>query len=71
MEIYLKNAYFLFQGRFLEQIEGMARGPIVANLHMKDFAIRAISRAQATPKTVKNVFGWHICITEEKTRRIS
>ena len=47
LEFCLKTTYFQFQGRFYEQLQGAAMGspisPIVANLFMEDFEIRAIS----------------------------
>ena len=43
----MKNAYFLFQGRYFEQLEGAAMGlpisSIVANLYVEDFEIKALS----------------------------
>ena len=45
----LKTTYFQFQGRFFEKIQGVAVGssisPIVANLYMEEFHIRAINTA--------------------------
>ena len=45
----LKTTYFQFQSRFFEQLHGAAMGspisPIVANLYMEDFEIRAINSA--------------------------
>ena len=42
----LRSTYFTFKGKFYEQVEGAAMGspisPIVANLYMEDFEIRAI-----------------------------
>ena len=53
MEFCLKTTYFLFQGRFYEQLQGAAMGspisPIVANLYMEDFEIKAISWAEYPP----------------------
>ena len=49
LEFCLKNAYFIFQDRFYEQIEGAAMGspisPIIANLYMEAFETKAISTA--------------------------
>ena len=47
LEFCLKSTYFTFQGRYFEQQEGAAMGslisPIVANLYMEGFEIKAIS----------------------------
>ena len=52
LEFFLKNTYFLFQGRYYEQLEGAAMGSpisaIVANLNMEDFEAKAL-RTLATP----------------------
>ena len=49
----MKNTYFIFQGRFYEQIEGTAMGspisPIIANLYMEAFVTQAISMAPHPP----------------------
>ena len=47
LEFYKKNKYFLFHGRYNEQLEGAAMdspiSPIMANLYMEDFEINALS----------------------------
>ena len=52
-EFCLKNIYFIFQGRFYEQIEGAAMGspisPIIANLYMEAFETQAVSIAPHSP----------------------
>ena len=38
LKFFLKNAYFLFQGKYFEQVHGAAMGsinPVVANLFME------------------------------------
>ena len=49
----MKNTYFLFQGRYFEQLEGAAIGspisPIVANIYMEDFVIKALSTSPQPP----------------------
>ena len=57
LEFCLKTTYFQFQGRFYEQIQGAAMGspiiPIVANLFIEDFEVKAINNAQCPPKMWK------------------
>ena len=47
LESCLRNTYFLFQGRYYEQLEGTARespiSPIVANLYVEIFEVKALS----------------------------
>ena len=47
LEFCLKSTYFTFQDRYFEQQEGSAMGspvsPIVANLYMEDFEVKAIN----------------------------
>ena len=49
LEFCLKNTYFIFHGRYYEQVEGAAMGscisPIVANLYMEDFEVKALITA--------------------------
>ena len=57
LEFYLKITYFQFQGSLYEQINGAAMGspisPIVANLFMEDFEVKAIQTAKNPPKMWK------------------
>ena len=57
LEFGLKTTYFQFQGSFYEQISGAAMGspisPIVANLFMEDFEVKAINTAKNPPKMWK------------------
>ena len=53
LEFCLNSTYFTFQERFYEQGEGAAMGspisPIVANLYMEDFEMRAINTSPQPP----------------------
>ena len=53
LEFCLKNTYFIFQGRFYEQLEGAAMGSplssIVANLYTEAFEVQAINTAPHPP----------------------
>ena len=57
LEFCLKNTYIQFQGIFYEQLQGAAMGspisPIVANIYMEDFEIKAISSAEYPPRIWK------------------
>ena len=53
LEFCLKSSYFTFQGRYFKQQEGAAMGspisPIMANLYMEDFEIKAINSSPQPP----------------------
>ena len=53
----LKNTYFTFQGRHYEQMEGTTMSspisPIVANLHIEVFEVKAINTSPHTPSLWK------------------
>ena len=54
LEFCLKNTYFLFQGKYYEQVHGAAMGspiiPLIANLFMEEFEIKP-SAPSHTPKS--------------------
>ena len=47
LEFCLKNTYFLFQGKFYEQVHGAAMAspiiPLIGNLFMKEFEVKVLS----------------------------
>ena len=47
LEFCLTNTYFLFQGKFYEQVQGAAMGssisPLIANIFMEEFEVKALS----------------------------
>ena len=49
LEFCLKNTYFLFQGKYYEQVHGAAMGspisPLIANLFMEEFEAKALQSA--------------------------
>ena len=57
LEFCLTNTYFSFQDKLYEEKEGAAMGspisPIVANIFMEDFEIRALVTSPCTPKIWK------------------
>ena len=57
LEFYLNSTYFMFQGKYYEQLEGAAMGspisPIVANLCMGNFVVEAIRSAPHPPQLWK------------------
>ena len=57
LEFCLKSTYFLFQGKFYQQLEGTAMGspisPIIANLFMEDLETRALNTSQHPPSLWK------------------
>ena len=57
LEVCLKSTYFLFQGKFYQQLEGTAMGspisPIIANLFMEDLETRALNTSEHPPSLWK------------------
>ena len=53
LEFCLKNTYFLFQGKFYEQVQGAAMAspisPLIANLFMEEFEVKALSSCPHLP----------------------
>ena len=49
LEFCLKNTYFLFHGKYYEQVHGVARGssisPLIANLYMEECEVKALRSA--------------------------
>ena len=57
LEYCLKSTYFVFKGQYYEQLEGAAMGsplsPIIANLYIEEFEIKALSTAPNPPTLLK------------------
>ena len=53
LKLCLKNTYFLFQGKYNEQVLGAAMGspisPLIAYLFMEEFKVKALSSAHHPP----------------------
>ena len=53
LEFCLRSTYFTYRGKFYEQVEGAAMGspisPIVANLYMESFEVRALQSSPNPP----------------------
>ena len=71
LEFCLKNTYFIFQGKYYEQVHGAAMGfpisPLIANLFMEDFKVKVLSSASHPPPVAK-VHGWYLCHAGGKTQ---
>ena len=72
LEFCLKTTYFQFQGRYFEQLQGAAMEspirPIVANLYMEEFEIKAINTAEYPPRIWKRYVD-DTCVIKEATRK--
>ena len=53
LEFCLTNSYFLFQGKYYEQVKGAAMGssisPLIANLFMEEFEVKALNSCPHPP----------------------
>ena len=53
LDFCLTNTYFLFQGKYYEQVQGAAMGspinPLITNLFVEDFEVKALSTCQHPP----------------------
>ena len=53
LEFCLRSTYFIYQGKYYDQVEGAAMGspisPIVANLYMENFELRSLNTSLNPP----------------------
>ena len=53
LEFFLTNTYFLFQGKYFEQVQGAAMGspiiPLIANLFMEEFVVKTLCTCPLPP----------------------
>ena len=63
------KTHFLFQGKYYQQVHDAAMGshisPLIANLFMEEFKVKALSSAPH-PLSVAKVCGWYFCHPEAK-----
>ena len=71
LESCFKNTYFLFQGKYFEQVDGVAMGspfsPLIANLFMEEFKVKAFSSAPPISSSVTQVCRRHFCHSTGRT----
>ena len=71
LEFCLKKSYFVFQGRYYEQLEGAAMGspinPMVANLYQEEFEAKALSTSPHST-SVEKVYWWHFFVIKSTHR---
>ena len=64
LEFCLKDTYFLFQGKYYEQVHGAVMGSpisyLITNLYMEEFEVKALNTNPIPPLLVK-VCRWHLC----------
>ena len=75
LEFCLKNTYFLFQGKYFEQVHGAAMGspisPLIANLFMKEFEVKALSTFPHIPRLwLRSVDDTFVIIKAEHSQQL-
>ena len=71
LEFCLTHTYFLFQGKYYEQVQGAAMGspisPLIANIFMEEFEAKP-SIPSTTPFPLAQVCWWHLCHQQGRTQ---
>ena len=71
LEFCLTNIYFLFQGKYYEQVQGAALGspiiPLIANLFMEEFEVKALSSCPHPPSLWLRFVDYTFVITKQNT----
>ena len=68
----LTNTYFLFQGKYYEQVQGAGMGspisPLIANLFMEEFEVKALSSCPHPPSIWLRFVDDTLCHHQGKTQ---
>ena len=71
LEFCLTHTYFLFQGKYYEQVQGAAMGypisPLIANIFMEEFEVQALSSFPHPPFPLAQGCRWHLCHQQGRT----
>ena len=75
LEYCLRSTYFVFQGKYYEQLEGAAMGsplsPIIANIYMEEFETKALSTAPNPPLCGKGLLMTPLLSSKHPTKKNS
>ena len=73
LEFCLTHTYFLFQGKYYEQVQGAAMGspisPLIANIFMEEFEVKALQSFPNPPPSGSGLWMIHLSSTRQNTAR--
>ena len=73
LEFCLTHTYFLFQGKYYEQVQGEAMGspisPLIANIFMEEFEVKALQSFPNPPPFGSGLWTTHLSSTRQNTAR--
>ena len=73
LEFCLTHTYFLFQGKYYEQVQGAAMGspisPLIANIFMEEFEVKALQSCPHPPPFGLGLWTIHLSSTRQNTAR--
>ena len=73
LEFSLTHTYFLFQGKYYEQVQGAAMGspiiPLIANIFMEEFEVKALQSFPSPPPFGSGLWTIHLSSTRQNTAR--